>query len=256
MKEIITTCLSNNLIIYEIYSRKDIVSILVNNGLSKSNIPNITSMTYNQWNKGMTNAHLNPIFEYVSRNQYRYLGKNYPYTGEIYNKQGGVLIKIGYWLDGNLFDFNDQLSNYKFDIDTLSKETNFEGDTITYLKSLGFEESGRYFQKNGKIGVTKIPRERVSLVYAFVVNGRICYFGKTVQGFSRPFNYHKYTEMKSVTNGIKENVFNNSEVLIFTKRFEKEDFITWKNLSLNIIEAVEQALILKFLPEWNKYRHK
>jgi hypothetical protein len=214
-------------------------------------------MTYNQWNKGMSSAHLNPNFEYVNRNQYRYLGNNFEYTGDIFNKvKGSALIKIGYWLNGNVYDFNNQLANYNFDINVLKKNNNDSDNDVDFLLKIGFNESGKYFLKNGKIEVTNIKKERVSLVYAFVVNNKVCYFGKTVQGYIRPFTYHKNEIMKTVKKGITEHVINNCEVLIFTRPFKQQDFIMWNGLNLNIIEAVEQSLINKFNPNWNNYKHK
>ncbi|MFN5890974.1 MAG: hypothetical protein ACK448_11315 [Bacteroidota bacterium] len=269
MKNKIKEILTKELNLNEIYSRKQIVDILKANGISESKIPNITSMTYNQWNKGMSNFHLNPLFEYVGRNQYRFLGVNFPYCGDLFNfnKSQKTLIKIGYWINGVLYDYNNQLENYQFDIDLLileqeNKDNNIsvsselKSNALSELLEMGFVESGYYFLQNEKVNVTKINKDRASLVYAFIVNHTVYYVGKTVQGFIRPFGYHKNEVMIKVKYGIEQFVFNNCNVSIYTLLIKDEDFLLWKGLKLNIVEAVEQALITKFSPEWNKYKHK
>jgi hypothetical protein len=43
----------------------------------------------------------NPCFEYVSRGYYKYLGFDYPYTGEVrYKPMGGVEQVVGRWQRG------------------------------------------------------------------------------------------------------------------------------------------------------------
>lgn len=257
MKQKINECLKNNLVIDNVYSRKEIEVVLLNNNITIKEIPNITSLTYNQWNKGMGNNHLNPNFEYLGRNSYKFLSTDYPYTGDLFNNEkGSALIKIGYWIDGNLFDYNNQLSNFKFDFNILGKNSTFKGDSKEFLESIGFIYTGKYYFNNGKVEVSKIYKERVPLVYVFVIENKVYYVGQSVQGLSRPFNYHKFTAMKAVTDGINENVLNSKEVLIYTLKFKEEDCISWKGLSLNLIVPIEQALIIKFLPEWNKYKPK
>jgi len=266
MKEIITPCL-DKLEKGKIYSKAQIVARLKECEIDEKSIPNITSMTYNRWNKGMKNEHLNPLFEHISRNKYRFLGANYPYTGELYNKPkgGGVAFKIGYWLNGYLFDYENQLSNYKFDISVLKNEApvNSDFNAKKYLiDDIGFTETGKYIKNPHKVEIiiesnnVRIS-ERAFLVYALCVGDNVLYLGKTVQGYIRPFSYHKYDVMDKVKEGIEQKVLTEKkEVCILTKKFEDNDFIEWKKLKLNIIEAVEQALILKLLPEWNKYKHR
>lgn len=60
---------------------------------------------YNITNLGKQISHamdLFCIFEYVGRNTYKYLGKNYPYTGPVYHKPKGSRKEylVGYWKNG------------------------------------------------------------------------------------------------------------------------------------------------------------
>ena len=250
------------------YTRSQIEKVLKEAGIEK--FQNITSMTYNRWNQGMEDGNILPLFEYLGHNSYRYLGEDFPYTGDLFNKlkcKNGQAIKIGYWINGVLFDFDGNLSSYKFNINNFSgyapvhKPFTSSENGIKELIGIGWFKIGEYVNsKNGIIckaesNVNK--NERISLVYILVLNSlEIKYIGKTVQGYVRPLTYHKNTVMNNVKEGIEEEIKRGNKVEIFVKRFESEDFILWHNLPLNIVEAVEQALISKYLPEWNRYRHK
>lgn len=68
---------------------------------------NITALTYNRWNKGMT--YLCPILEHIDRAKYRYLGSNYPYSGSVYHYPQGEHeeFEIARWNNGEL-SWNDE----------------------------------------------------------------------------------------------------------------------------------------------------
>lgn len=68
---------------------------------------NITALTYNRWNRGMT--YLCPILEHIGRAQYRYLGSDHPYTGKVYHYPQGEHeeFEIAQWNNGVL-TFNDE----------------------------------------------------------------------------------------------------------------------------------------------------
>lgn len=240
-----------------IYKRKEIEEVFKNKGIE--NPRNITSMTYNRWNKGMSNAHLTPIFEYMERNKYRYIGPSAAYTGDIYHDPKGkdsIAYKIGSWLNGRVFDYEGRLSEFNFNIEELPRSNDTSTDWFKTIKNLGFELAGTYKFINDKTclkSAANVNRsERVSLVYALIVNGSICYLGKTVQGYNRPFSYHKNRIMSKVRDGIKDELINGYDVEVWCMRFEEP--LTWNGLDLNIIEAVEQALITQVEPKWNKYK--
>ena len=262
MKNIISEIIQKNMILNNIYSNKEIKEILIQKGKNDEFIKNfnITSLSYNRWNKGMFNNHLNPLFEYINKNEYRYLGPNFNYTGDIVNYTiNGSEIKIGFWIEGKLFDYNNELSKYRFDYTIL---TNFEKDTINdlnYLIKSGWEKVAQYSNVNGQINIEvseNINRKtRTSLVYCLIVKDKIRYIGKTVQGYIRPLGYHKNNVMKNVQGGIMEEVNKGNVVEVYCRSFDST-VISWNELNLNIIEPVEQALILKFNPVWNRYKHQ
>jgi hypothetical protein len=93
--------------------------------------------------------------------------------------------------------------------------------------------------------------ERVSLVYMMVVNDKIKYIGKTIQGLIRPLSYHKNKVMIDVNKGINESCKAGLSVDIYCRMFY--DKLEFEGLELDICEAYEQALISKYKPEWNNH---
>jgi hypothetical protein len=242
-----------------IYKRKEIIELFKNNGVEKPR--NITSMTYNRWNIGMSNVHLDPLFEYLGRNQYRFLGRLAPFTGDILHDpkaKGSLEYKIGCWINGRVYDYEDRLSGFKFDLEEvpLAKHSSLVG--AQRLNQLGFNCIGRYTSQGSDIriqldnGIKKT--ERVSLVYALVVSNDVKYLGKTVQGYIRPISYHKNNVMHNVKAGIEALVKSGTAVEVWCRRFDEP--LKWNDLELNIIEAVEQALISELDPDWNRYKHR
>ena len=73
---------------------------------------NITTLTYNRWNKGMT--YLCPILEHVDRAKYRYLGSNHPYTGKVYHYPQGEHeeFEIAQWNEGALTFNNETIQSF------------------------------------------------------------------------------------------------------------------------------------------------
>ena len=124
------------------------------------------------------------------------------------------------------------------------------------IKAYKFYKIGLYKSENNKVirsveGNIQIT-ERKSLVYMFCVNNRCMYIGKTIQGYTRPLNYHKNTVMDTVYKGIiKEVVENDNVVIVYA--LDEDLTSNYLDLTLNITEAVEQALISKYQPNWNKF---
>jgi len=71
----------------------------------------LSDYCYNRYNKGISfDKHL---FQYINRNTYKYLGKNYPYTGLIFRKPKGFEneVVVGEWKNGVKIMFDEPLSN-------------------------------------------------------------------------------------------------------------------------------------------------
>ena len=62
-----------------------------------------TDYCYNRYNHGISLEKHLKLFEYTTRNTFRYLGEKYPYTGKIYhNPRNGKEICIGEYVNGHL----------------------------------------------------------------------------------------------------------------------------------------------------------
>ncbi len=118
-----------------------------------------------------------------------------------------------------------------------------------------FMKVGEFISRDGNVecivseGFDK--NERVSLVYMMVVEDKIKYIGKTIQGLVRPLYYHKNKVMADVNNGINESCEAGLSVDIYCRMFY--DTLEFEGLELDICEAYEQALISKYKPEWNNH---
>lgn len=125
---------------------------------------------------------------------------------------------------------------------------------MSFFSEHKFYQIGFYqFSANGHIDRVVIGiklTERRPLVYAmFSEEGKCLYVGKTIQGFSRPLNYHKNDVMKVVREGIANEVKSRKKVLVYAK--DKNLTSDHEGLCLNLIHSFEQALIKKHKPSWN-----
>jgi len=91
--------------------------------------------------------------------------------------------------------------------------------------------------------------EKLNLVYTLLIDGECMYVGKTVQGYSRPLNYHKNAVMKDVKNGIEKSIASGKEIEVYVRAFPEP--MEFEDLKLEIFLSYEMALIGKYKPEWN-----
>jgi hypothetical protein len=109
----------------EIYSSTIIRDFLNNSQNAKYNNP--AAYTYNRWNRGM--ADIFPVFKWLHRGEYRYLGWNHDYTGYIYHyPQGDTPYVIGEYLNGNYNFNNSEIVTF-----TEWRESNDEGVRVVGL---------------------------------------------------------------------------------------------------------------------------
>lgn len=230
---------------------------------------NPTALTYNRWNIGMN--FICPLFEYTYKKNYVYLGLNANYSGVVYRKikTSEANDIIGFWENGKFEYKNEKISSFKewkkfqsksVDIKTTNEISLVNDLTENFLKSnelinsYHFKKIGEYvFEKGKKIcnysGIKKT--DKLSLVYAFVIEKKIMYIGKTIQGYTRPLSYLTNDVMVDVKNGILDALSNNYKVDIYVKT---DDLTLVKdNLKIDICEGYEQALISIFKPAWNNH---
>jgi hypothetical protein len=91
---------------------------------------NVTALTYNRWNKGM--SYTCPLFEHTDRGTYRYLGPNYPYNGIVSHYPQGVSEEfiIGRWSNGSLRFTDPQISSFKEWV-----KSDYDGERISSIGS-------------------------------------------------------------------------------------------------------------------------
>jgi len=65
-----------------------------------------SDLSYNRTNKGIDFEKQAHLFEYIEDGVYKYLGENYPYTGNIYRKDEGTGedILVGKWENGEIVE--------------------------------------------------------------------------------------------------------------------------------------------------------
>jgi hypothetical protein len=124
----------------------------------------------------------------------------------------------------------------------------------TFIANHAFKKIGHYhLSREGKVerSAEVMVSQRKPLVYAIFCGEQCRYIGKTIQGYGRPLNYHKNDVMTTVRNGIASALAENLSVDVYAK--EENLTLEHEGLYLNAIEAVEQALISKYQPDWKNF---
>jgi len=124
----------------------------------------------------------------------------------------------------------------------------------TFITNHAFKKIGHYhLSHEGKVerSAVVMVSHRKPLVYAIFCGEQCRYIGKTIQGYGRPLNYHKNDVMTTVRDGITAALEDGLSVDVYAK--EENLTLEHEGLYLNAIEAVEQALITKYLPDWNNF---
>jgi len=124
-----------------------------------------------------------------------------------------------------------------------------------FITQFNFFNIGSYTSQDGTVVRHKIGKHiKQSLVYAMFVDGVCMYIGKSVAGTGRPLSYHKNNVMINVRDGIRSVIAEGKTVEVYVKTCNLS--VDHHGLTLNIAEALEQALISKNSPAWNRYKHK
>ena len=129
-----------------------------------------------------------------------------------------------------------------------------QSNLSTFTEQHGFHKIGAYhLEADGTVNRSKnvVVTQRKPLVYAIFCDGVCKYLGKTIQGYSRPLNYHKNDVMKTVRDGIESSLRGGAMIDVYAK--ETNLVLNHEGLELNAVEAIEQALITRHRPEWNNF---
>jgi hypothetical protein len=129
--------------------------------------------------------------------------------------------------------------------------TTMPAPTSPFASVHGFRRIGSYhLEGDAVVRRALVPiTQRLPLVYALVADETVRYVGKTVQGYSRPLNYHKNDVMSDVRDGIRAELQAGRSVTVWAKT--EGLHATHEGLELNLIEAIEHALIRQLSPAWN-----
>jgi hypothetical protein len=138
----------------------------------------------------------------------------------------------------------------------VGRENIMHSDNINdFINVYGFHKIGEYYYDGEKVNRRVIEGikigERLDLVYAFFVDNNCMYIGKSIQGYSRPLNYHKNRVMKTVNEGVYKLVKNNKKIDILVRT--NRNVIDHEGLSLSLVEPIEQALTSLYTPKWNNF---
>jgi len=130
-------------------------------------------------------------------------------------------------------------------------------DQIELLEKVGFKKIGNWSteNKNLKHNISSSYLEECNLLYSFIVNGEIKYIGKTTNSLKqRMYQYQnpgpsQSTNIKNNKN-ILELVEKNENIEIYM--FKEKEPVIYNNIQINLSAGLEDPLINKFKPEWNK----
>jgi len=125
--ELLTEMFHKELEFNKLYSRTEIEELM---DKRMDYYYNVTALTYNRWNKGM--SYTCPLFEHTDRGTYRYLGSNYPYCGIVSHFPQGVSEEfiIGRWWEGELRFTNPNITTFKEWINS-----DYDGERISSMGS-------------------------------------------------------------------------------------------------------------------------
>ena len=141
-------------------------------------------------------------------------------------------------------------------IDGASRTSKSPSDSLEQLLSLGFEEVGHWFLEGDQVtfSLTKSSKE-ANILYSFVVNGEVKYVGKSVLTLHKRMYFYKQGGGSQKTNirnraDINACLVKGQQVKIYVLVPDLQ--MEYKGMPINIAAGLEDNIILKLKPEWNK----
>lgn len=125
---------------------------------------------------------------------------------------------------------------------------------INRLKEIGFIHIGNWILKNDKIAHTIKDTTPSNFLYAFVVNDKIKYIGKSIKTIKERFDQYitpgesQTTNIKNNTN-IKEQLHQKNNVEIYT--LIDDNKLKHGDFNVSLPAGLEDDLIKKIQLEWN-----
>lgn len=124
-----------------------------------------------------------------------------------------------------------------------------------FLLELGFEEAGEWRLESGQSKcILHCHRGKSGILYAFVVQDRVMYLGKSIHSLSRRmYGYERpgptqNTNIKNHAN-IKALLLSGDRVRILA--FAPVEKLLYRGVEVNLAAGLEDALIARLQPLWN-----
>lgn len=152
----------------KIMSNSEIKALLGTAGISLYTMTQFPDMCYNRTNYANLGSFADDIllFVYEGRDQFRIVGEQYPYTGEIIRKvkKTGEEIILGEWVNGELVSWN------------VGKPV--DSKQFTSELSNEFDEINEIIDKAGQIGLDKTATAKVRVNQSLFRNRLLCRYQK------------------------------------------------------------------------------
>lgn len=152
----------------KIMSNSEIKALLGTAGISLYTMTQFPDMCYNRTNYANLGSFADDIllFVYEGRDQFRIVGEQYPYTGEIIRKvkKTGEEIILGEWVNGELVSWN---AGKPVDSKQFTAELNDE-----------FNEINEIIDEAGQIGLDKMATAKVRVNQSLFRNRLLCRYQK------------------------------------------------------------------------------
>ncbi len=122
------------------------------------------------------------------------------------------------------------------------------------LTASGFSLSARWkLQANSRVRLIGEPPKQPG-VYAFAVDGEVCYVGKTQKGIANRLRNYEIVKNKKrqgfhIKTLVGKALKSGSEVTVLTIVSLKP--IPWRGLPVDLIAGLEVGLIRELQPKWN-----
>ena len=118
----------------------------------------------------------------------------------------------------------------------------------------GFVSIGRWRVENGEaVFAGEAPKERG--VYAFIFNGEVVYVGCAQDGLSSRMRSYRRNQLRQesrrpVHAAVAEAIWNAREIEVLAIR--GPDDISWNGMPIDVIAGLEEGLIRRLSPIWNR----
>ena len=150
-------------------------------------------------------------------------------------------------------DLNKFCTNCGTEFSNAGVANSLPSSASSILEKYKFFKIGTFYDVNGFVDRRTEPginvTTRLPIVYSLVAGDQVMYIGETIQGYTRPLNYHKNEVMSDVRDGIISSISRGLDVDVFVRSEDLE--FEFEGLLLNLRVSLEAALIKKYLPPWN-----